>query len=143
MIVTPTVSAAYTYINTASFSETGTGATERNSADAQSALDLGVGVNVAWKLKNSDGSIMKPALRAGYAYDLIGDAVQVNSSFTGDPAATVFKTKGPDPARNIFNVGAGLTYMTTADWDLSANYDYQYKEDYSAHYGVVRATSHF
>lgn len=144
-ILTPTVSAAYTYLNTAGYTETGSGANLVVHENDVQALNLGIGVKAAWKLKNSDGSLMKPTLRVGYAYDAIGDDIEITSNFAGAAAGTnpSFVTNGADPARSAFNAGAGFTYMTTANWDFSANYNYTGKEDYSAHTGTVRLTSHF
>lgn len=141
MTVTPSVSAAYTFLDTAGYTETGAGAanlvvdnTNRN------ILDLGVGINTAWKLKNSDGSMLKPAIHVGYAYDAIGDDIETTSTFNG--VGTAFTTSN-SPSRSRVNAGLGVTYMTTSNWDVSANYDYTYKQDFNAHSGVVRATAHF
>lgn len=143
MTVTPVVSAAYTYLDTDGYQETGTGVLNAVASSTMHALNVGIGGTASWKMKNADGSVMKPSIRAGYAYDVTGDRVETTSSFTGDPAATTFRTTGADPARHQFTGGVGMTYMTAADWDLSANYDYKYKTDYSAHSGVLRASSHF
>ena len=146
MVVTPDLSAAYTYLNTNGYQETSAagGIPLGVSSSSLNALDLGIGVKAAWKLKNPDGSLMKPMVKVGYAYDVIGDKVDTTSTFIGGGAgSTAFATQGPSPERNKFNAGAGITYMTTANWDLSANYDYQYRTDYQSHTGVVRATAHF
>ncbi len=107
-------------------------------------LDLGFGGTASWKLKaNVDGSVIKPSLHAGYAYDAVGDKVQTSSSFAGDPAANIFTSTGASPARSIFDAGAKVIYTTTANWDFSANYDFQAKQSYTSHTGEVRATAHF
>jgi outer membrane autotransporter protein len=85
--------------------------------------------------------VLKPAAHLGYTYDVISDAMETSSTFTGGTAS--FKTTGAEPAKSAFNAGLGLTYSTSANWDLAANYDYTYKADYSAHSGIIRATSHF
>ena len=141
-ILTPDVSAAYTYLNTKGYTETGSGANLSVGSSSQSVLNLGIGVKAAWKLKNADGSMMKPTLNVGYAYDAIGDRIDTTSTFVGSPGSA-FVTAGPRPERNQFNAGAGFTYMTTANWDMSANYNYQYKTSYQSHTGTVRATAHF
>ena len=141
-VLTPDVSASYTYLNTSGYTETGTGANLTVGSNSQSALDLGVGVKAAWKLKNEDGSLMKPVVHVGYAYDAIGDKIDTTANFVGSPSAA-FVTSGPSPERNKFNAGAGVTYMTTANWDMSANYNFQYRSDYQSHTGTLRLTSHF
>jgi len=142
MTVTPTLSAAYTHLNTDGYTETGAGAL-RVGDDKLNNLKLGFGLDTVWNLKNSDGSAMKPMIRVGYGYNAINDAVEISSSFVGDAAATAFASKGAKPARSNFNAGVGLAYVTVADWDLSANYDYTFRTDYDAHSGTIRATSRF
>ncbi len=138
MTLTPSVSAAYTNVSVDDYTETGAGgANLRVDNDSLNILDLGVGLDASWMHQNSDGSYVKPVLKAGYRYDVIGDNVETTSSFTGGGAA--FKTEGFDPARSKFNAGAGLTYYTTTNWELSANYDFEVKADYAAHSGFLRA----
>ena len=144
LTLTPSVSAAYTHLATKGFTETGAGGLDNVvGSSSLNDLKLTVGVNAAWNLKNSDGSTMKPALHVGYGYDALNDRVDMTSSFVGDSTGTAFTTEGPTPDRSSFNAGAGIVYATTANWDLSANYDYTYKSNYDSHTGVIRATSHF
>lgn len=138
MTLTPSASVAYTHVSVDDYTETGAGgANLRVDNDSLNILDLGVGVDASWMHQNADGSYVKPVLKAGYRYDVIGDKVETTSNFTGGGAA--FKTEGFDPARSKFNVGAGLTYYTTTNWELSANYDFEIKADYDAHSGILRA----
>jgi outer membrane autotransporter protein len=143
MTLTPSVSAAYTYLDTASFTESGAGGANLSvNSDSMNRLDLGVGVVAGWKLKvANDGAVLKPTLHVGYAYDALGDRVQTTSNFTG--AGASFATQGFEPARSRGDIGAGLSLVTAQNWDLSANYDYEVKSDYDAHSGYVRATTHF
>lgn len=144
LTLTPSLSAAYAHLKTEGYTETGAGGANLIvGSSSLNVLNLGVGGQATWNLKNSDGSTLKPALRAGYAYNLLNDKVDVTSSFTGDAAGTVFATSGASPDRSQFNAGAGVTYMTTANWDLSANYDYTFKSNYDSHTGTLRATSRF
>jgi outer membrane autotransporter protein len=143
MVFTPTFSAAYTYLRTDGYTETGTGGGLEVGDQNFDVLKLGIGANAAWTLKNANGNTLKPEIRAGYAYNAINDKVEITSSFVGDPSGTTFNASGPSPARNTFNGGVGLTFTTNANWDLSANYDYTFKTDYDSHAGTVRATAHF
>ena len=143
MTLTPDVSAAYTYIDTAGYTETGAGGLNQVvGSDTTNVLNLGVGATASWKIKDADDNLFKPALHVGYAYDAIGDKVATTSSFTGAPAVS-FTTTGAEPARSTFDVGAKLIYATRANWDVSATYDFQVKQDYTSHTGQVRATAHF
>jgi len=144
LTLTPTVSAAYAHVATSNYTETGAGGLDLAvGSSSLNVIRLGIGGNAAWNLKNTDGSVMKPALHVGYSYDAGSDRVSTTSTFTGDTTGAVFASSGPSPDRSAFNAGAGLTYMTTANFDLSANYDYTYKANYDAHTGTLRATSHF
>ena len=143
MTLTPDVSAAYTYLNTDGYTETGAGGLNQTvGSHDTNVLNLGVGATASWKIKDADDNLFKPALHVGYAYDAIGDAVETSSSFQGVPG-TVFTTTGPAPARSTFDIGAKLIYATRANWDVSASYDFKVKEDYTSHTGAIRATAHF
>jgi len=137
-IITPTVLANYLHLSQDSYTETGAGGANLNvTPDDVNALELGAAVKAKWELKQTDGAILAPSVHAGYRYDVIGDTVAATSNFTGGGAS--FDTQGADPARHILNTGAGVSYSMANDWTLSASYDFEYKEDYTAHSGIVRA----
>jgi outer membrane autotransporter protein len=143
MTLTPSATAAYTYLHNGGYTETGAGGgLVVDSADFD-YLKLGVGIDAAWNVKNANGTRLKPSIHLGYAYNAINDKIETTSSFIGDPSGTAFNTSGPTPARSEFHAGAGVTYMTAANWDLSASYDYTCKTGYDAHAGILRATAHF
>ncbi len=143
MTMSPSISLDYTHLSNGSYAETGIG-TAGLSVDSQdyNLFKAGIGLNTEWNVRNYDGSVVKPAVRLGYSYDIVNDNIETTSRFIGAPG-TSFVTRGIDPSPHTFNVGGGLTYLTTSNWDLSANYDYTYKDKYSAHAGVARATARF
>lgn len=142
LTLSPALIADYTHLSIDDYTETGAGGANLDvNSDSLNVLDIGVGVDASWLHQNMDGSYLKPALHAAYRYDLIGDNVETTSTFAGGGAA--FQTNGMDPARSTFNVGAGLSYMATNNWEFSANYDYEFKSDYGAHSGLVRAAYKF
>lgn len=143
LILTPDISADYTYLNTKGYTETGAGAADLTvSGDTVNVLNLGVGGTASWKIKDYDDNVYKPSLHAGYAYEALNDKISETSSFAGDPGVN-FVTTGATPQRNIYDVGARLVYSTPANWDLSATYDFQGKQGFTAHTGELRATAHF
>jgi len=143
LTLTPDLSAAYTYLNTAGYTESGAGTLDNTvGSNDQNTLGLGIGGTAAWNIKGGDDDVFKPSLHTGYTYEAIDDRVTTNSSFAGDPAVN-FSTEGASPGRNVFDVGARLIYATKANWDLSATYDFQVKQDYTSNTGEVRATAHF
>ncbi len=141
--VTPSVLLNYAYYDADSYSETGAGnaGLTVNSEDI-SVLELGVGVDASWLYQQADGSYLKPEVRAGVRYDFLDEEVESTASFVG-VAGTSFKTKGFDPAQTTFNLGLGLTYFSTTNWELSADYDFEVKEDFDSHAGVLRAAYKF
>ena len=44
---------------------------------------------------------------------------------------------------SIFNAGLGLKHVTASDWELSAGYDFEFRQDYGASSGRVRVGYRF
>ncbi len=142
LTLTPSVLANYVHYDADSYTETGaSGANLTVDADALSLFEIGVGVDAAWKIDQADGSFLKPVLSAGVRHDLIGDEFEASNQFAGGGSA--FKVKGFDPAQTTFDVGAGVTYFTNSGWDLTAEYDFEFKSDYNSHAGLVKASYNF
>lgn len=141
--LTPNVLANYTFYSADDYTETGAGGANLavNNEDL-SVFELGLGLDASWLFENVDGSYVEPEIRVGARYDLIGDEVETTSSFTGAPG-TSFKTQGFDPAQATFNIGAGVKYYSTDNWELTANYDFEVKQDYDSHAGFLRAAYKF
>ena len=141
--ITPSLSAAYTFLCTPDYTETGAGAANLFvDSNKLNFLNLGIGINASWKLKNSNGSMIKPLVHASFSYDAISDEVGTIASFIDLPNSS-FKTNGAESVRSSIDIGTGFTYSTLANWDILATYDYTYKADYAAHSGVLRAISKF
>jgi outer membrane autotransporter protein len=142
MTLTPTADVSYTNLQQPGYTETGTSTTLLSvKGSTFNMLKGGVGLDAGWKMQDKSGNMFKPVLRAGYEYDVLGKKVEATSDFVGGGPS--FNTTGASPARNIFTAGAQATYITTANWDFSAKYDYTYKTDYQSHAGTLRATMHF
>lgn len=141
MIVTPSLMAHWMHYNPDSYTETGAGTANLNVDGSNvNVFEVGLGLNAGWDLVGVDGSVFRPNLHAGVRHDFVGDRVETTNSFTGGGAA--FRTQGASPARTTGNVGAGLSYHHSG-WEFSANYDYEFKSDYDAHAGYVRAGMRF
>ncbi len=140
--ITPKVLANYSHHEIDGYTETGAGGANLTvDTDDLDVFELGVGVEASWLNKNSDGSYLKPRIEAGVRHDLVGDEVSTTSTFSA--GGTAFNADGFDPAQTTFNAGAGVTYFSTQNWDLSADYDFEYKSDYDAHSGILRAAYKF
>jgi len=136
--ITPTLEATYTHLSPDSYTETGAGGASLTvETDSIESFELGGAIKSQWDIKQSDGALLSPSIHAGYRYDLIGDTIQATSNFTGGGAS--FNTQGADPAKGTTNIGAGLKYQATNNWTFSASYDFEVKQDYTAHAGILRA----
>lgn len=137
-VLTPSILAHYQHIAVDDYSETGAGGLSLDVDNEDlNILQVGVGAELGWDLDAGNGGVIRPALNAGYRYDLINDEVQATSTFTaGGPS---FETNGLEPSRHTFNVGASVTFANTNNWEFTADYDFEYKPDYDAHSGYVRA----
>ncbi|MEZ0260833.1 MAG: autotransporter domain-containing protein [Alphaproteobacteria bacterium] len=141
-VLTPSLMANVLHYSPDSYTETGAGGLNLNVRGKDVTIaELGVGVKAKWEYKQDDGSKFLPELHGGYRYDLVGDAVEATSAFTGGGGS--FATTGSSPARSRLNFGAGLTYQTSSSWELHAGYDLDLKQDYHAHSGTVRASIRF
>lgn len=142
-IVTPKLNANYLHISVDDYTETGAGGLSLQNVDTEEfqVLDLGVSVDAVWDVALDDGSLLQPSAHAGYSYGVMNDSVESTASFTGGGPA--FKTQGFEPDEHTFNVGAGLTYQATNNWEIRAQYDFEFKDDYQAHAGLVRAKYSF
>ncbi len=136
--LTPSVLAHYQHISVDDYTETGAGGLNLSSNnDSIDVFELGLGAEMAWDLQDTNGAKVRPAVNVGYRYDVIGDSVDASSTFAGGGAA--FTTQGVDPAQGKFNVGASIGYAMDNNWELTADYNLDIKEDYDAHTGYVRA----
>ena len=137
ILITPKILTNISHYDADSYTETGAGGASLSvDSDAVDVVELGAGVDAKWSLQQDSGAVLEPVLSAGYRHDFVGDEVETNSSFTGTGAS--FQTRGFEPARNTFSLGASLTYYSTANWDFTADYDYEIKSDYNSHSGVVK-----
>lgn len=136
--LTPTAMAHWTHFNADDYTEDGAGGAGLTvDSDSVNVFEIGAGVKASWQYQNADGSEVVPELRAAYRYDLVGDQIQTTSNFIG--GGNAFTVEGADPAQHTFNLGAGVTYYSTDNWELTASYDFETKADYDSHSGILRA----
>ncbi len=141
-VISPSVLTHWTHYDPERYRETDAGgAGLRVNGKDLDIFEVGVGIDAVWEHEMSSGSFLSPEVRASYRHDFIGDRIETTSRFTGGGGS--FQTVGFNPARNKFTAGAGVTWSTTLNWELSANYDFEYKADYDSHSGFVRAAYRF
>lgn len=140
--LTPKVLVNYQHYNADGYTETGAGNASLDvDSESIDLFEVGVGVDASWDFQQADGSYIQPKVGVGVRHDFVGDEYATTSRFTGGGSS--FKTEGFDPAQTTFNVGAGVTYYSSTNWELSAAYDYEVKSDYDAHSGTLRAAYKF
>lgn len=140
--LTPKLLVNYNYYDADSYRETGAGGAGLNvDQDTNHILEIGAGVDADWMFQQADGSYVKPQVRAGVRYDLADDEIEATNRLIG--GGNAFKTEGFDPQQFALDLGAGVTYFSTTNWELTANYDFEYKEDYNSHAGFLRAAYKF
>jgi len=83
----------------------------------------------------SDIGNLVPEVHAAWLYDIVTDTQEITSTYTG--AGGAFKTNGVDLARHGANLGASVALRTISNITLSANYDAEFREEYSSHSGML------
>jgi len=140
--ISPYLMGHWTHYKPDSYTEAGVGgAGLRVIQEKVDIVELGIGLDVNWLLRSPVGSYFMPEVSVGYRHDFADDNVQMTSNFIDGGAA--FTTQGADPQQNTFNAGFGFTYYNTENWEMSAEYNFEYKEDFDAHAGMAKAAYHF
>lgn len=138
MKLTPKLLADYTYYNADDYTETGAGGANLTvDQDSLNVFNVGVGADASWIVKHSNGAYCEPALHAAVRYDLADDDVQATNTFAG--GGNAFQTDGLNPARTTLDLGAGVTYHATTNWDLKAEYNFEGKQDFTSHSALLKA----
>ncbi|MFA5094126.1 MAG: autotransporter domain-containing protein, partial [Candidatus Omnitrophota bacterium] len=131
--ITPMASLQYLRLHLQSYTETGAGALNLSvKAQNYDMLQSGLGMKIDRPFEIKEGMVI-PEIHAKWLYDFIGDKQETTSTFAGGGGS--FATNGFDPAQNSFNAGAKLTLASHNNWSLETNYDFEYKEDFTAHTG--------
>jgi outer membrane autotransporter protein len=140
--VTPYVEGSLTYYEADDYTETGAGGANLNvDNEGMNKAELGVGARASWDIQNANGSHTKPTLSLGYRYDFVGDNIQSTSNFVGGGGS--FDSQGPDPAQGTLDARGRITYHRTDNWEFTADYHFEYKQDYTAHAAFLRTGYRF
>jgi outer membrane autotransporter protein len=142
VVLTPTAMINYIHVDQDAYTESGAGGANLDVDPGDlDVFELGVALEATWMKELSNGGIFEPAVHVGYRNDVIGDKVSASSKFIG--GGTTFRTEGSDPVNSTFNVGFGATVYNTNSWEFTGGYDFEYKSEYAAHSGVVKAAYKF
>lgn len=131
--ITPMASLQYERLHLEGYTENNAGALNLHvNSQNYDMLQSGLGMKIERPFKTETGTII-PEIHAKWLYDFIGDRQETTSTFSGGGGS--FATNGFDPAQHSLNAGAKITLIANNNWALETNYDFEYKEDFTAHTG--------
>ena len=139
--LTPLASLQYSHLHINGYTEEDGGSIDLSvSGQDYDLLQTGLGAKLAYKVTSERCTII-PDLHFRWFYDFIGDRQQATSTFTGGGAS--FVTNGFDPAQSSYNFGTKLIIMAAKNVTLTANYDFELKEDFYSHAGYLNVRYDF
>lgn len=138
----PVVSMFYSDLNLRGYQETGVGTASQlvQGADFKTLL-TGAGVRLADDYALTDYMLLQTQVRAMAFYDLFDDNMQTTSQFAG--AGPSFSTVGFTPARASYSLGASAIIFSHYNFNVSADYDFSGKADYTSNTGFFRIRYEF
>lgn len=139
--VTPSLMANWQHYDPKEYTETGSGANLHVDTDSIQMFEMGLGLNFGWEHETLSGAFFQPTIHGGARYELLDNKVQSEARFVG--GGTGFTSESPSPARFTTNMGAGIRYYGTTNWEFTGNYDFDMKPDYTNQAGYVRAAYKF
>lgn len=135
--ITPKATLTYAHVHMEDYTETGAGALNLSvKNDDVNVLEPRVGVEAGYAV-HSGQTTLRPNAHISYGYDVIGDEQSTNLRFAG--TAPSFRNRGSDIAQSSVAMGAGLELISVQNLTVSANYDYEMREDYHSQSGMLRA----
>ena len=146
LTITPLASLQYTRVNLGGYTESG--APDINlivQSQSYDFLQSSLGVKVAHPIALNDGALV-PTVHAKWYYMLNNPTLQNTAAFAaGSPT---FNTPGLATSSSMFNVGAGLQFLSCGcsakTWTVEGVYDFYARSDnYFAHAGMLRFTGRF
>jgi outer membrane autotransporter protein len=144
--VTPFVSLQASNIQVDSYTERGAG--DLNLAVKEQNYDViqsGLGVKAERVIRVGKNSYT-PEIHTKWLHDFNSTTMQQTAALTGGGSA--FKVEGIDQDRDLYNVGAGLTFLSCNcskdSWAVKGQYDYKWNtSDYSANQFSLIANLNF
>lgn len=139
--LTPLASLDYEHLHTNSYTERNADAMNLSvKGQGYNLFETGLGAKLNYTTETKWGTFI-PELHVKWLYDVVNDSEQSTSTFTGGGGS--FITSGFRPARSIANIGTKFTLVTKKNVEVSLNYDFQTKEDFYGHSGLVHVRYKF
>jgi outer membrane autotransporter protein len=134
--LTPLASLQASRIHVDSYTETGAGDVNlRVNSQSYNFVQSSLGIKAERLMQSANGSYA-PEVHAKWLHDFTSTTMQQTTTFSG--GTIPFVTQGVAQDRELFNVGAGLTFLSCKcgekTWTAKALYDYKWNQsNYSAH----------
>ncbi|MBS0288574.1 MAG: autotransporter domain-containing protein [Proteobacteria bacterium] len=133
----PMATLFYSHLNIGSYVEHGAGTASQNiSSSDYSAFIASLGIKFTYDF-GYDQRLFQLQGYFNALYDFINDSMEITSQFTGGGPS--FETLGFRPAKVSYNLGSNFTLFSKTTWSFMLNYDLNFKEDYVANAGYLRA----
>ena len=133
---TPLASLQASRVHVNGYNESGAGDVNlRVSGQTYNFVQSTVGVKAERIIRAGNGT-WSPEVHAKWLHDFSSTTMLQNASFSGGGA--VFSTQGIDQDRELYNVGAGVTFLTCncdgKTWSIKGLYDYKWNQSkFSSH----------
>lgn len=134
--VTPIASLQASHIHVGSYTEDHAGdANLRVDSQDYNFVQSSLGVKAERVIQSGKGTY-SPEAHAKWLHDFNSTTMEQNAVFTG--GGTSFKAQGIKQDRELYNVGAGVTFLScncdTNSWTIKGLYDYKWNgSDYASH----------
>lgn len=144
-IVTPTASLRATRIHVDGYTEKGAGDLNlRVKSQDYDFLQSSLGVKAARTMQSAKGNFY-PEVHFNWMHDFKSTTMEQDATFTGSAR---FTTEGVKQDRDLFNVGAGVSFLSCNcggnAWTVKGLYDYKWNQSsYEAHQVSVVASLRF
>ncbi|MCK9380039.1 MAG: autotransporter domain-containing protein [Sulfuritalea sp.] len=144
--VTPLASLQATRISVESYTEDGAGdANLRVSSQKYNFVQSTLGVKAERVIQAGNGTY-SPEVHLKWLHDFSSTTMQQDAAFAG--GGTSFSTQGINQDRELFNVGAGISFLSCNcgenSWTVKGLYDYKWNQSsYSSHKLSILASRRF
>lgn len=136
--ITPFASILYSRLNVDGYTETGADSLNLDvSSQSYDFWESGLGLRWAYLFQYCGCSYI-PEVHAVWLHDFEDNGLDVNASYTGLGAGGgVFNNRGPGIDRDTWDIGAGITWITTCNFSIQLIYDYEKSSSYQSHQGLL------
>ena len=144
--MTPLASLQASRIRVGSYTENGAGgANLRVNSQDYDFVQSSLGVKAERVIRSGNGTY-SPEVHFKWLHDFSSTTMQQNAAFTG--GGGTFTTQGIKQDRDLYNVGAGITFLACRcgeqTWTVKGLYDYRWNNSsYSSHQLSVLASLKF